>query len=182
MEKLDDTTLLEHWRKTSDKRVLGILFQRYSHLILGVCVKYLKNQEESKDATMEIFEKLHHSIDKHDITYFKSWLYQVAKNYCLMKLRKKGLQTTDNELINYENMTQYSVSMNEDLDEKKQDDQSLNLCIEQLRLEQKQCIDLFYLKEKSYKEVSEMTGFDYNSVKSHVQNGKLNLKKCMERG
>jgi RNA polymerase sigma factor (sigma-70 family) len=180
LKNLDDSTLIKEWRNTSDRRILGELFSRYSHLVLGVCVKYLKNQEESKDAVMEIFEKLHQDLGKHEITYFKSWLYSVARNHCLMQLRKKGLQTTDNELINYENLIHHSESIDEDLEDTQQETKALNFCLEQLKMEQKRCVELFYLQEKSYKEVSEATGFDFNAVKSHVQNGKLNLKKCLE--
>jgi RNA polymerase sigma-70 factor (ECF subfamily) len=57
----------------------------------------------------------------------------------------------------------------------------LEKCIETLGDEQKQCVKLFYLQEKCYKEITESTGFDMNKVKSYIQNGKRNLKICMEK-
>ena len=48
--------------------------------------------------------------------------------------------------------------------------------IGELKDEQRECIELFYLKECSYAEVASMTGFSLKEVKSHIQNGKRNLK------
>lgn len=174
-----DNELILHWRERSDTRALGELFSRYSHLVLGVCLKYLKNKPQAEDAVMDIFEKIHNDLKKHKIDYFKSWLYMVAKNHCLMSLRKSGLQITDNEFVTHENSLHFSEIPKED-DEREKQNASLDFCIEKLRAEQKRCIELFFLQEKSYKEVVDLTGFDFNAVKSHVQNGKVNLRKCME--
>ena len=177
-KNLTDNELIQHWRERSDTHALGELFSRYSHLVLGVCFKYLKNKTQAEDAVMDIFEKIHQDLKKHNVDYFKSWLYMVAKNHCLMQMRKKGLQITDNEFVTHENSLHFSEAIKEE-DESEKQNASLNACMEKLRLEQKQCIDLFFLQEKSYKEVSDLTGFDFNAVKSHVQNGKMNLRKCL---
>ena len=88
---LYDADLVQLYRESGDAQHLGTLFKRYSTLILGVCMKYLKNHAESEDAVMEIFEKLHLDLKRVDIDYFRGWLYTVARNHCLMKLRKVGL-------------------------------------------------------------------------------------------
>jgi RNA polymerase sigma-70 factor (ECF subfamily) len=160
-----------------------VLFERYGHLVSALCLKYLKNQEEAKDAAMEVFEKLHQNIQKAEISYFKSWLYTVVKNYCLMKLRKAGINTISEDNIGYslDNQLQWSESPDAIFNENDSRLERLNPCMEQLKTEQRECIDLFFLQEKSYKEIMSITLFDYNSVKSFIQNGRTNLKKCLER-
>ena len=88
---LEDLELLKYYRQAHDVRCVGELYKRYKHLIFGVCIKYLKNASDSEDAVMEIFEKLHLDLKKNEVEHFKSWLYTVARNHCLMKLRKAGL-------------------------------------------------------------------------------------------
>jgi RNA polymerase sigma-70 factor (ECF subfamily) len=147
-------------------------------------LKYLKNQEDAKDAAMEVFEKLYASVQKAEITYFKSWLYMVAKNHCLMKLRKAGISTISEEIVGYpiDNQLQWSESPDAIFNENEQHLEKLNPCMARLKTEQRQCIDLFFLQEKSYKEIMAITLFEYNAVKSFIQNGRVNLKKCLELG
>src|SRR5688572_15955898 len=64
-----------------------MLLQRYTLLLLGVCMKYLKDEEEAKDAVQQIFLKVITELPKYMVDYFKSWLYMVARNHCLMKIR-----------------------------------------------------------------------------------------------
>jgi RNA polymerase sigma factor (sigma-70 family) len=171
---LDDADLVQLYRKSGDAEHLGTLFKRYSGLILGVCMKYLKNQAESEDAVMEIFEKLHLDLKRVEVDYFRGWLFTVAKNHCLMKLRKAGLD------VEYPEDLPPIAAAEDDFDiEKEASLQELERAIPHLKAEQKLCIDLFYLQEKSYKEVASETGFTLNEVKTHIQNGKLNLKKIM---
>ena len=172
---LDDANLVQLYRKSGDVGHLGTLFKRYSALILGVCMKYLKNHAESEDAVMEIFEKLHLDLKRAEIDYFRGWLFTVARNHCLMKLRKAGL-----EVEFPEDLPPITAVEDDDFDvEKEASLQQLERALPHLKAEQKRCIYLFYLQEKSYKEVAIETGFTLNEVKTHIQNGKLNLKKLM---
>jgi RNA polymerase sigma-70 factor (ECF subfamily) len=155
------------------------LYNRYTALTFGVCLKYLKDREESRDAVMQIFEKLIASLREHDVKQFKGWLYVTARNHCLMQIRgKKGK--------NFEEISPFLMDSGTDLHLQDGPEMETNLaklenCIQELGEEQKQCVRLFYLEQKCYKEISEATGFDMNKVKSHIQNGKRNLKLCMER-
>jgi RNA polymerase sigma factor (sigma-70 family) len=171
---LDDANLVQLYRESGDAQHFGTLFKRYSALILGVCMKYLKNHAESEDAVMEIFEKLHLDLKRVEVDYFRGWLYTVARNHCLMKLRKVGLD------VEFPENLPPVAAVEDDFDvEKEASLQELERALPHLKAEQKQCIDLFYLQEKSYKEVAIETGFTLNEVKTHIQNGKLNLKKLM---
>lgn len=170
--------------KQGDKNALGVLFKRYTHQLYGVCLKYLKDADESKDAVMNIFEKLQSDLFKHEITFFKSWLHTVTRNHCLMILRsRKGIfhQTMDDDVSGLRVVEMQAVWHPDDAVDKETTYKNLEEAIKKLKEEQRICIELFYLQEKSYKEVSDLTGLSLLNVKSHIQNGKRNLKIILER-
>ena len=174
-----DEDLLDAFQKTKDASILGSLFSRYSVMVYGVCLKYLKDRDEAKDATMQLFEKLQDSLQNHKIDYFKSWLYATSKNHCLMKLRaQKG---RFKEEIKDEYMETDPVLHLDNDDTWDNQLEKLERCIEQLKDEQKVCVELFYLKEKCYKDIASNLKIELQKVKSHIQNGKRNLKICMEQ-
>ncbi|MCX6290907.1 MAG: sigma-70 family RNA polymerase sigma factor [Bacteroidetes bacterium] len=182
--ELNDLQLVATYKEQHDDAALGVLFKRYKHLVYGVCLKYLRDEDESKDAVMQIFEKLIKELRRHDIEYFKAWLLAVSKNHCLMLLRNKG-RHRHVSFDDAENMAEV-VEMNSPLHpgnvtEKESTLQRLEESITHLNDEQKKCIELFYLEEKSYVEVSQLTGFSMLQVKSYIQNGKRNLKILMEK-
>jgi RNA polymerase sigma factor (sigma-70 family) len=180
---IEDIALLKLYRTSQNVQYIGELYRRYAHLILGVCMKYLKNREDSEDAVMEIFEKLHLDLKKNEVEHPKSWLYMVARNHCLMRLRKAGLAVEYPEELPHTPLHgspygQYNDE-NEGFEDKEKLIQMLEKSVNHLKNEQKLCIELFYLKDKSYKDIVKETGFSLNEIKSHVQNGKANLKKMM---
>lgn len=178
-ESQTDEELIESYRKSGDLELVAILFGRYTSMIYGVCLKYLKNRDDAQDATMQLFEKLGERISKHEIQTFRSWLYVTARNECLMQIRaKKGkfAKEFDPEIVENE-LLLHPVQEEDD----EEDLNRLERCIETLSGEQKTCVSLFYLREMCYKDISAQTGFDLNKVKSYIQNGKRNLKICMEQ-
>ena len=178
---ITDQELLDHFYRDHDNQWLGILLQRYTLLLLGVCMKYLKNEEEAKDAVQQIFLKCITELHKYKVDFFKSWLYMVAKNHCLMKLRDKtGKNTTE--------LKDNLVSSDDEIADKKihveKDNllERMNVCLHELNSEQKECVTLFYLEKKSYQEIADRTGHTMMQVKSHIQNGKRNLKILLQKG
>lgn len=176
---IEDGELLKRFYADKDNEWLGILLQRYTLLLLGVCMKYLKNEEEAKDGVQQVFLKAITELHKYKVDYFKSWLYMVAKNYCLMKLRDKGKHPVE--------ITEKLLSAPDETEDKKKfiaKDVALShmeTALEQLNAEQQQCITLFYLQKKSYQEITVQTGLSLLQVKSNIQNGKRNLKIMLER-
>ena len=172
--------MLEQFYADHNNEWLGILLQRYTLLLLGVSMKYLKNEEEAKDSVQQIFLKVIQELQKYKVEYFKSWLYMVAKNHCLMKIREKqGKITTE---INDRLATKPGEeSDRQALLENDQTLELMDLSLKELNPEQQQCVTLFYLQKKSYQEVSEATGFSMLQVKSYIQNGKRNLKLLIEK-
>lgn len=173
-QSLDDLEILEQFRKRESSELIGELYTRYGHLVMGTAMKYLKNRFDAEDLVMVLFEKLPQKIKSHSIQHFKSWLYMVTKNECLMLLRKKGHLT--------ESITK-ELESESDLDLKlEREDQLLALeeAIETLNEDQKQCIQLFYIENKTYQDISEQLKLDIKKVKSAIQNGKRNLKINLE--
>ncbi len=179
LDELSDLDLVTRYKETGDNNLVGVLFKRYTRLAFAVCMKYLRDEEECKDAVMQVFEKLLSDLKKHEITNFKSWLHSVVKNHCLMHLRSDRSQLTREQEMQ-KDMRDVMESTYElhllNGDEKELTLNRLENGISQLNEGQKTCIELFYLQEKCYQEIADITGFSLNQVKSHIQNGKRNLK------
>lgn len=173
-DHIDDKQLLEHFYLDRNNQWLGILLQRYTLLIYGVCMKYLKNEEESKDAVQQVFMKVISELGKYKVDYFKSWLYMITKNHCLMKLRDKTGRSMV-EISERLQVTEESINIPEHIEK----DKLLALmedCMKELNQEQRRCLELFYLEKRTYAEVADTTGYTLLQVKSFIQNGKRNLK------
>ena len=177
---MTDQQLLEKFYADHDNEWLGHLLQRYTLLLLGVCMKYLKNEDDAKDSVQQIFMKSITELQKYKVEYFKSWIYMVAKNHCLMQLRnKQGKIVTE--------LKEQFLSVADEETEKSVLEQNeltfdlLKESMKELNPGQEQCISLFYLQKKSYQEISETTGFTLLQVKSFIQNGKRNLKTMIEK-
>jgi RNA polymerase sigma-70 factor (ECF subfamily) len=177
-----DAVLIKEFTETGDPEVLGELYSGYMHLVYGVCLKYLKDRDESMDAVMQIFEKLIIEIPKQKIENFRNWLHVVTKNYCLMYLRsQKSKNEKLNEWINESSVFMENNNYLHPVDSDEPDlEKELNNCIERLKDEQKECIKLFYYQNRCYQEISADLNIDEKKVKSHLQNAKRNLKICLE--
>jgi len=173
-----DESLMQDFKSTGDLQILANLYQRYMDLVYGVCLKYLNNNDDAKDATINIYVELIDKLKKYPVDNFKGWLYQLSKNHCLMILRKKKTKPVH---IDSENMEFLDDRHPEASQLKEFQFIEMQKCIEQLVDQQKISIELFYLKEKCYKEISEEIGIEVNKVKSYIQNGRRNLKICMEK-
>jgi RNA polymerase sigma factor (sigma-70 family) len=178
-ENFSDKELLQLYYSGQDQKWLGILLERYTLLLLGVCMKYLKDENEARDCVQQVFLKVLVEAPKYKVDYFKSWLYIIAKNHCLMKLRNKGIRS-EKELK--ENITIASEEYRKkEIEAKEFTYQELEKAIEELSEEQKQCVILFYLQKNSYQQITEKTGYSLLQVKSFIQNGKRNLRNILEK-
>lgn len=179
-QDISDKELLQRFWQTQNNEWLGVLLQRYTLLLLGVCMKYLKDENDARDCVQQIFLKVIQEAGKYKIDYFKSWLYMVAKNQCLTLLRdKKGKVSVE--------LNDTNSHMAEEADGLPEEgllavsDELLREALQELNEEQYKCVTLFYLKKKSYQEISENTGYPMLKVKSHIQNGKRNLKISIQK-
>lgn len=174
-----DAELLQLYESDGDSAWLGGLLQRYTLLLLGVCLKYLKDETEARDAVQQIFLKVLSEVGRHKIGFFKAWLYAVTKNYCLMRLREKQGR-------NWRELSENLALPHEDLKKVELLEQEatygfLEAALHELAPEQRQCVCLFYLQKQSYRQISDQTGLSLLQVKSHIQNGKRNLRLTIEK-
>ena len=173
-----DAELVGQFQRTGNMEVAGRLYQRYMELVYGVCLKYLKHPENAQDSVVSIFEEIVVKLRKHEVENFKGWLYTLAKNHCLMRLRSEKKKVTVNfdvELV----QSAENVHLNGELD-KEENFQKLEFCLGKLPAEQRKVIELFYLEGKCYNDITALTGLDWNKVRSYIQNGRRNLKICIE--
>lgn len=178
---MDEKELLIYYKQTGNIGALGKLYSPYMSLLYGVCLKYLRDTDKSQDAVMQIFEELIEKLRIHDVANFKSWLYIYARNYCLMQLRReKNVNQVDIETHLYESEQQLVQNQYSD-GWKEQDFIKMEDCLGKLNSEQERCLRLFYFEKKCYKDIVEETGYDLGKVKSYIQNGKRNLKICMDK-
>jgi RNA polymerase sigma-70 factor (ECF subfamily) len=175
----DDQQLVAAYQQSADLTILATLYQRYLDLLYGVCLKYLGEPESAKDAVMDIFEELAQKLPKHEVTYFRGWLYTLAKNHCLMKLRSSS-RLKVNSFDPDSMQTAEELHLQEGM-EKEEQLGRLSKCIETLSADQRTIVELFYLQNKCYKEIETITSLSWNKVRSHIQNGRRNLKICMEQ-
>lgn len=179
LKNISDEELVERYRNSHETVYIGELYLRYTALVYGVCMKYFRNSAEAEDGTMQIFEKLITDLKKHHITAFKPWLHTVVKNFCMMEFRKQNKQGQLHNNLKAEaknSVENPEVNHLQEAEDKEFVLTYLKEGIDELNTEQRECIELFYLKDCSYQEVSNITGHDLKSVKSYIQNGKRNLR------
>jgi RNA polymerase sigma factor (sigma-70 family) len=176
---ITDLELIAAYKSSNNQQYVSTLYQRYMELVFGICLKYFKDAERSKDAVMDIYMELQAKLKQHEVENFKGWLHVLARNHCLMQLRSpKNLKTAE---FNPAVMQSGQIThLENEVLEKEENFKKLEQCIELLPDEQLQSIKLFFLEKKCYNEIAELTGFEWNKVRSYIQNGKRNLKICMD--
>ena len=180
-QELTDEELLQRYKSDDNSHWVGILFDRYAILLLGMCMKYLKNEEDARDSVQQIFLKVLADINKHEVQFFRAWIYQVTRNHCLMQLRQK--QQVRQEEVN-ETLLGAPAVPEEDKNtfvEKDKMLENMQQALEQLNEEQRSCVKLFYLQKMSYQDIVTATGYNLQQVKSYIQNGKRNLKLILSK-
>ncbi|MEM9022240.1 MAG: sigma-70 family RNA polymerase sigma factor [Bacteroidota bacterium] len=177
MTQMTDLELVEHFRTSGRNRYLGEIFERYAHLVFGLCLKYLESQADSRDAVSQIFEKLIKDLRKHEVKHFRSWLYMVARNHCLMILRERQSGRKRQQRYQEFQPSEAEVAaLDGEQGRLEANLTELEAALQDLKAEQRTCLDLFYLQEKCYREVADITGYTLKQVKSYIQNGKRNLR------
>ena len=173
-----DEELVALYKLKKDNLIIAEFYKRYGHLVFGVCMKYTKNVHNAEDLTIQLFGELSEKIKKHQINHFKSWLFTATKNSCLMLLRKRNIKTTSFEDLMEDKTDEDALSTKEILELKLE---ALEIALEELNEKQAICIKAFYLEKRCYDEISKMEGLTLNEVKSHIQNGKRNLKMILSK-
>lgn len=177
--QLSDEELVSRYFSTGGNEYIGGLFERYSHLVYGVCLKYLHERNDSQDAVLQIFENLFTELKKTEIRNFKSWIYSVTRHRCLMILRSRQ-RSKKREFEYILELALPDVSSELEIEDADYT-MLVRIAMNELKEEQRVCLDLFYIQGKSYAEIIQITELGYDQVKSHIQNGKRNMKSIMEK-
>ncbi len=181
MDSEKDKIFIDKYKSTHDIELVGRLYQPYMPLVYGVCLKYLKDRNQSQDAVMDIFEKLTTDLLKYETPInFRTWLYVVAKNFCLMKLRHDGSENKAFKKMSSDFVENGFATHPLDEPDETYLSPALKKCMEQLKEVQRRSIELFYYQKLCYKEIAENLNISEKKVKSDIQNGKRNLKLCIE--
>lgn len=178
-EHLSDEQLLSAYVRDGDARSLGMLYERYMPMVYGVCLKIFKDSGKAEDAVMSIYEELTHKVKAHEIGAFRGWLYVLARNHCLMEWRKNNRRPTDHHAP--EDMVRYDAVESPFEYELPKESDPLNKCLSELNEQQRNCVQWFYYEDHSYKDIADMISEDVGKVRSYIQNGRRNLKMCLER-
>lgn len=173
---LTDEELLALYQTQRDKELLGVLLQRYTRLLLGVAMKYLKEKHLAEDAVQQIFLKVLQHLPEGEIVNFKGWLYVLMRNHCLQMLRNKNYLVAEEQLQHLTDTNEPNAAL-----EKEFSLTQMHLALKELSREQQNTLELFYLKKQSYQQIMEQTGFTFMQVKSYIQNGKRNLKIILQQ-
>jgi RNA polymerase sigma factor (sigma-70 family) len=176
-----DEELIRRFLEDGNEQYMGVLYTRYRHLIYGVCLKKLRHEQESQDATTEIYERVLKGITQREIKNFKQWLYTIIHNHCMDKFRGNKLKINPTENTYFENNMALFVENEAEnrLYNNPTNEDKIAQALQQLAPEQQTCIQLFYYEEKSYKEIAEITGYLPNKVKSYIQNGRIHLRRLL---
>ncbi len=179
-EDIDDDVLLERFQVHEDQDALAMLFDRYLELIYGLCLRYLESSAKAEDAVMSIYEELRKKVPAHEISNFRNWLFTFVRNHCLMQLRKEKKDTTLSFDPNFMH-SEENLHPIDEVEEEHHRTPHLKACLEELTPQQLVCIQLFYYEGFSYKEIAEQREEPLGQVRSNIQNGRRNLKLCIER-
>lgn len=179
IKRLSDEDLLSRFCDTGKSEYFGELYNRYIPLLYGVCLKYLGDEDSAKDAVMQLFENLLSKIRNYQIDVFRTWIYTVVKNHCLQILRKNKQEL----IVDFNSQIMESDEILHLFEEEDKNErfESLKKCMEKLPEQQRAVIVYFFMDEMSYADIVEQTDYNLNQVKSYIQNGKRNLKICMEK-
>jgi len=177
-KEFSDEQLMDKFKKFEDQDALALLYERYLALVFGICLKYLQNREDAEDASMEIYETIKTQILRFEVQNFKSWLAKIAVNHCLMKLRSEKRKAQHAKQIEQILISDMELEQTNHLQDKVQQNQIevMLKALENLKEDQRNCIMLFYFHKHSYIEIAQLQKLSENEVKSHIQNGKRNLK------
>lgn len=175
-----DEELLARYRSTGEARYLGVLYERYMPMVYGVCLKIMRDPGKSEDAVMNIYEELVRKVMEHQVESFRGWLYVLARNHCLMEWRKNQRRPTDyhapEDMVHYD-----AVEAAFEVELPAAENKALEKCLENLPDHQRTSVQMFYLEEKSYKEIAGLLAEEIGKIRSYIQNGRRNLKICLEK-
>ena len=172
---ISDNELLQMYFKTDNLDYIGILFKRYTRILIGVSLKYTSDLHHAEDVVQQVFIKFLDAVHP-QIANVGGWLYQMTKNESINFTKKQGRQQ-----IQHLEREEYHLSDTTD-DEikallyKEHQSELLMAAISELKSDQRKAIECFYFHNLSYEQIAVQNNWSIGEVKSYIQNAKRNLK------
>lgn len=167
-----------------DHNAFGEIVEIYKDKVFQICFRMLGNRQEAEDLAQEAFVRAYVNIRSFNITMkFSTWLYRIATNLCIDRLRKKKPDYyLDAEVAGTEGLNMYS-QIASDMAKPEEEVESLELQetiqVEIMKLPEKyrSVIVLRYIEELSLKEISEILDLPVGTVKTRIHRGREALRK-----
>lgn len=156
--------------KKGNTDALNELIEKHKSIAFSIAFKYLKNKEDAEDITQNAFIIILRSIKKfRNESKFSTWLYKIIYHECLKVLKSRNLT------IEY--IPEFKqIEVTEVKDETKKVDRKIDELLCHLKPNEYTVITLFYLKEKSIKEIGEITSFSKSNIKVILHRARIKLK------
>ncbi len=164
--------------KAGDIQAFNSIVCQYQQMVLTVVIKIVGNKEEAEDIAQDIFIKVFKSLNQFKKkSEFSTWLYRIAYNTTLSKIRRKKFifSSFENDFFDPEDE---SGIENINLIEKEKQIQSLEESLKILPPDENLLITLFYLGDQSIEQISLITNLSIPNVK--VKLHQIRKKLAME--
>lgn len=142
------------------------LVDQYKDLVFSLALRMMKNKEEAEEVAQDSFIKVYKSLSKFKgDSKFSTWIYRVAYNTCLDRLKKNQRQQQTVTIDEYTEHQVKSLDNAYDQLEKKERELAIQNCLKLLPSEDSFLISLYYYEEQSLEEISKVIGLKPNNVK-----------------
>lgn len=167
-----------------NQNAFGDIVDLFKDKVFQLCYRMLGNRHEAEDLAQEAFVKAYINIRSFNIQMkFSTWLYRIATNLCIDRLRKKKPDYyLDAEIAGTEGLTMHAqIASENELPEEKLEHIELQESIQEeiMRLPEKyrSVIILKYIEELSLKEMSEILDLPIGTIKTRIHRGREALRK-----
>lgn len=154
------------------------IIEKYQQRIFSMGMRFFKNENDACDFVQEVFIKAYQNLASYKKkAAFRFWLIKIAYNHGINKVKKnqnikKREQVLDNSIA-----SEYNIEM---IQMKSEAEKTLFDAIEKLPQKYRQCLDFYFFVGLTYNEISDITGFPVNTIKSHVYRAKQALHSCLQ--
>jgi len=165
-----------------DTNAFTVLVDRYKDLVFTLALRMVKNREEAEEVSQDTFIKVYNSLNRFKgDSKFSTWIYRVAYNTCLDRLKKNKRQEYTVAIDEY---TEHQVKTLEnalDALEEQEKQLAIKKCLEMLPSEDSFILTLYYFEELSLDEISKITGLKPNNVKVKLFRSRKKLATILKK-
>ena len=174
---MSDQQIIELCAK-HDRKAQQILYDRYSRLLLGVCLRYASDKAEAEDILQDSFLKIFYNIQDYSGSgSFIGWLRKVTVNTAITHYHKNLKYRYSVEIEEYESIETGVISFEEDF----YTSDELYRVLNELPTGYRMVFNLYAVEGYKHKEIAEMLGIDTNTSKSQYSRAKAVIRDKLEK-